>query len=193
MHKGCPMLPWYCTGTEREKQCKIFKGLSDQRIRLCLLKFIAIRIILFAAFRYARWVTLFSSVTLARLHVSGNTLHELRDHISINHHHRMFGTGLWTFNTHKTFLLVQQFDWIIITKLNFALHLDRFNFKLNFKVTFVGDFNLAVNCLEWLKTRIDLKVRKSNFSESESHIPRWKKGQIIAKPDRKNACNVRTF
>jgi len=33
-------------------------------------------------------------------------------------------------------------------KLNFALHLDHFNFKLNLKVTFVGDFNLAVNCLE---------------------------------------------
>jgi hypothetical protein len=85
---------------------------------------------------------------------------------------------MWAFSTHKTFSFVQQFDWIIITKLNFALHLDRFNLKLNFKVTFIGDITLAINCLEWLKTRIDLKVRKSNFIESESQIARWKKGRI---------------
>jgi hypothetical protein len=157
MHKGCPLLGWYFTGAERERQYKIFKGWSDQRIRLYLLYFVAIRITSFAAFRYPRWVT-------ARLHVSGNTPHEWRNEISIHHHHRMFRTEMWAFNTHKTFSFVQQFDWIIITKLNFSLHLARFNLKLNFKVTFIGDITLGVNCLEWLKTRIDLKVRKSDFS-----------------------------
>jgi hypothetical protein len=69
----------------------------------------------------------------------------------------MLGTAMWTFSTHKTSSFVQQFDWIIITKLNFALHLDHFNFKLNFKVSLVSHFNLAVNCLEWLKRRIDFQ------------------------------------
>ena len=39
MHKGCPILSCYCTGAARDEQYKIFNGLSDQMIILCLLIF----------------------------------------------------------------------------------------------------------------------------------------------------------